>query len=176
MYSVYTLADPHDGTIRYVGMSKQPIQRFAQHLLGNDGNDEKATWIRELMQDNFMPIFTILEKVETWEEANKREIQWIRHYIELRMPLTNLAIAHQDVVKRKRKIEPVQSQLNLRYWRERRKLTVQELSEKSGVATKTISDVECHGLMPRHKPIERLSVALKIPAGKLFPANHQKVG
>src|SRR5579884_1162306 len=106
MYSVYTLADPRDGTIHYVDLSKQPIQRFAQHLLGNDGNDEKATWIREPMQDDLMPILTLLEKVETWEEAK------IRHYIELGMPLTNLAIGHLDVVKRKRKIEPVPSQLD----------------------------------------------------------------
>jgi predicted GIY-YIG superfamily endonuclease len=161
MYSVYTLADPRDNLIRYVGMSKQPVQRFAQHLLGNDQNDEKTAWIRELMQDDLMPTLTIIEKVETWEEANKREMQWIRYYIEVGMPLTNLAIGHLHMVKRKRKIEAVQSQLNLRYWRERRKFTVLELSEKSRVATKTISDIECHGLMPRHKTIERLAVALK---------------
>jgi transcriptional regulator with XRE-family HTH domain len=94
------------------------------------------------------------------------------------MPLTNLAIGHLDVIKRKRKIEPVQSQLNLRYWRERRKFTVLELSEKSGVATKTISDIECHGLMPQYKTIERLAVALKITVDELFSRNrqHLKVG
>jgi hypothetical protein len=37
-YTIYTLIDPRDNSVRHVGVTERPINnRLAGHLLGNDG-------------------------------------------------------------------------------------------------------------------------------------------
>lgn len=90
MYSIYTLSDPRDASIRYVGLSKNAYKRYAMHLtIPAKKQTEKDTWIRDLFKINSAPMLSIVETVETREEAQERERYWIQHYFSLDAKLVN---------------------------------------------------------------------------------------
>lgn len=90
MYHIYTLTDPKTEKVRYVGMSKNAHRRYAMHLLNMGRLDgQKDRWIKALAETGEAPSMSIIETVETETEARKREKDWIQHYLNLKMPLTN---------------------------------------------------------------------------------------
>lgn len=93
-YSVYTLSDPRNGEVRYVGCSMHPYVRYGQHLSLTGANFKKSNWIKELAALQIMPTLTIVETLLSREEAMKRETHWIRCYSESGAELTN---AHQHM-------------------------------------------------------------------------------
>lgn len=94
MFSVYTLIDPRDDVVRYVGITENVYSRFSQHLQCNENNLDKNKWIQELKDCNLMLLMRTLETVETLEEAREREQEWIHHYLSQGVRLFNI-----DVVK-----------------------------------------------------------------------------
>ena len=86
---IYALAEPEGrpdgrltpGTVRYVGYSKNPEKRFAEHL----SDAEKLTtpvynWIRCLQNLGLKPLMVILhhgKNNQSWEEV---EAEWISRY------------------------------------------------------------------------------------------------
>lgn len=86
-YAIYALVDPRDNAIRYIGMSKQPEFRLAQHTQRRYGS--AYDWIQELLQQNLRPILRIIEKIENEHAAEVREMYWIRFYAEQKSPLLN---------------------------------------------------------------------------------------
>lgn len=67
--SVYSLCDPRTGRVRYVGMSRYPVRRRAQHI--RDAHSERLrTWVSELRTAGFYPSMRIL--------GRGTERQWIR--------------------------------------------------------------------------------------------------
>jgi hypothetical protein len=88
-YAVYKLSDPRDNRVRYVGMSKDVIQRFGQHLSALQGNEIKGAWLHELRQEGLMPMLTIIEDNLSRQEAVVRERYWIQHYRNAGSQLTN---------------------------------------------------------------------------------------
>ncbi len=89
MYSVYTLIDPRDNLIHYVGISKDPQQRFQEHLR-KDHNWLKSAWIHELKELGFLPSMRVIAENLTYEEAQKSEYQLIQHYHKSGLPMKNL--------------------------------------------------------------------------------------
>ncbi len=93
MYVVYALLDPDEtDKVYYIGITDDLYERFTQHLKDIRVDSPKALWLRELGKRNRVPYCKVLEEVATQAEAKKREEHWIRHYDQLGMPLTNIAI------------------------------------------------------------------------------------
>lgn len=91
-YTVYALIDPRDYTIRYIGITNDVYDRFAQHLRPDGTNPEKDAWIAELRAANVMLIMKTLETVGTVEQARERETHWIHHHRFLGTHLYNLQV------------------------------------------------------------------------------------
>ena len=104
MYVVYTLIDPRNDTVRYVGITKDVYLRFNQHIRGDCGNIKKNGWIFECRQENVMIIMKALEQISSIETARERERYWIRYYIESGMPIENSAVA-KSILKEQRKLD-----------------------------------------------------------------------
>jgi hypothetical protein len=59
-------------------------------LLNRDGkNTKKDAWIQYLMDRDILPALNIVEKVETKEDAEEREIHWIKEHLKTNPYLTN---------------------------------------------------------------------------------------
>lgn len=90
---VYALLDPRDNTIRYVGISIDANQRFAQHLRGYAGSRYERRWLRELREKGLSPTLLILETIpqgpDAYEIACEREKFWIQEMIQANEPLLN---------------------------------------------------------------------------------------
>lgn len=97
-YQTYLLSDPRDGSIHYVGISKNVQLRYRQHCQCEGMNLEKNLWIQELYRKGLKPILTIVETTIGLKAAQQREQYWIQHHIALGAPLKNIAIASQGVL------------------------------------------------------------------------------
>lgn len=88
--SIYTLVDPRDGTVRYVGMSNNPQKRYQQHYsCGYAAADSVKSWIRELKELETKPLLFIVEEVDNYDAAWMRETYWINFFLAEGEPLTN---------------------------------------------------------------------------------------
>lgn len=92
-YYIYELVDPRTDTIGYVGHTKNPKVRLSQHTLLHDVNEEKNTWVREMLHAGVKPEMRILEEVESRPEAIAREKHWILTYFSNGIQLKN----HQGI-------------------------------------------------------------------------------
>lgn len=89
-YSIYALADPRTGEVRYVGMTRNPSRRFRQHnrSVGKGIAHHRACWIGALLGIGLRPHGAVLEVVSEgmWREAERR---WIAYYRSMGADLTN---------------------------------------------------------------------------------------
>lgn len=86
--AIYVLADP-SGNIRYVGKAKNPKRRFQQHCRPSIFDETpKAIWLRGLLKSGFLPIMTVAEWTEDWEEAERI---WIVRLRKIGVDLLNVA-------------------------------------------------------------------------------------
>lgn len=76
MHFIYGLVDPDTSRVFYVGRSRNPSQRFTSHLSDN-GNSDKAQWIRKLASEGKQPSLMILEECMTEVEVVRAERFWI---------------------------------------------------------------------------------------------------
>lgn len=80
---IYTLVDPRDNAIRYVGQTYTPRTRVMGHMAdARNGtvNPAKNAWLNELAQNNLLPRMDIIE--ETTEDlVSAREVYWIAEMI-----------------------------------------------------------------------------------------------
>ena len=80
MVNIYTLAHPDTGEIRYVGKTKNSLQkRYNQHYYNKEGKSKISKWIRKLKKENKKPIIELLDRVafDLWVET---EIYWIAQF------------------------------------------------------------------------------------------------
>jgi hypothetical protein len=96
---IYTLSDPRDGAVRYVGKTTQTLsKRLIQHMciaLTKRSHTYAARWIRELVKAGFAPIITQIEEAsENWAE---RESYWIDWHWAHGDRLTNLTSGGEGV-------------------------------------------------------------------------------
>lgn len=85
-WSIYALTD--QGTVQYIGMSKNPSKRFAQHIYRAHSPSAKDTWIRGFLEHGMLPELVILETALDQKTAREREKYWIEFYSQ-RGPLLN---------------------------------------------------------------------------------------
>jgi hypothetical protein len=87
---IYTLLDPRDNLVHYVGKCINPIIRLRSHLKPSNliRNTKKDQWIKSLLSLNLKPIISIIEKttVKSWQ---RRERFWIKFYKEQGLNLVN---------------------------------------------------------------------------------------
>lgn len=87
---IYTLTDPRDNRIRYVGMTHEPKRRLTEHLKEPSTlMSRKAVWIRELLSAGLKPRLDCIEsgsEPKGWSEAERG---WIKIYRDLGYDLTN---------------------------------------------------------------------------------------
>lgn len=63
---IYTLADPRNNEIRYIGKANRISKRLKKHL-GEKSNSRRVKWISSLKKLGLKPIIEILEEVESIE-------------------------------------------------------------------------------------------------------------
>jgi hypothetical protein len=85
---IYTLSDPRDNQVRYVGKTDNPERRLVMHLRDKD-ICHRTNWLRELTTNGLEPILTIIETVEEGQSWEEREIYWISYYRSIGCKLTN---------------------------------------------------------------------------------------
>lgn len=89
MIQIYALLDPVTEEVRYVGQSKDAVERLRGHLgRARDGvNTHLYCWLRKIGK----PGLRILEEVQTRPLADERERHWIAWFRAQGMNLTNIA-------------------------------------------------------------------------------------
>jgi len=88
-YSVYVLVDPRNGSVHYVGITKNVEQRYYYHCLGCDSTSKACAWIRKLKEQDIKPLLVIVEEVDGWDAAYRRETYWMNLLLEAKTPLLN---------------------------------------------------------------------------------------
>ncbi len=88
-YSVYTLIDPRNGAIRYVGITKDIEQRYYTHCIPTDSTSSAFRWIQELKDQKLKPLLAIIEEIDSWDAAYERETYWMNFLLAEEEPLVN---------------------------------------------------------------------------------------
>lgn len=89
--TIYALADPRTGEVRYVGKAVDPVRRLQQHLTRfqlTTYRSQKNSWLLSLLDAGVTPTLHVLELVDH-QDANAAEIRWIAKAIEMGGRLTN---------------------------------------------------------------------------------------
>lgn len=68
-YYIYTLNDPRNNEVRYVGCTINPKSRYSLHLNEKRSNNRKDAWILELKDLNTLPIMVIHVRTGYIEKA-----------------------------------------------------------------------------------------------------------
>lgn len=88
-YFVYSLSDPITEYIKYIGISKNPKERYRKHLTCK-GKSLKSNWIKSLLSKEQKPIMTLIDSCNTREEVNIKEKYWIIKYRDWGFDLKNM--------------------------------------------------------------------------------------
>lgn len=89
--TIYALADPHTGEVRYVGKAIDVNRRLQQHLTRfqlNNYKSHKNSWLKSLLDAGHKPTLHVLELVDS-ADANAAEIRWIAKATAMGARLTN---------------------------------------------------------------------------------------
>lgn len=88
-FAIYTLTDPLDGLVHYVGKTNAPRYRLIFHLKRLPFVGAKSVWLRALHASELVPTMTLIETVRGEHAAMERETIWIRNLLRQGMPLVN---------------------------------------------------------------------------------------
>ena len=94
-YIIYGLYDPNTNELRYIGKSKNGLNRAKDHVHPSHYNDTKKRhipiycWIRKLIKNEQKPIIAILCECNE-NDLNAKEVELIAHFKESRCRLLNV--------------------------------------------------------------------------------------
>ena len=77
---IYSLSDPINGQVRYIGKSDNPSKRLNQHIKNYPNKTNyKNNWISSLTSKNLNPVLDVIDEVEisNWEYWEK---YWISQF------------------------------------------------------------------------------------------------
>jgi predicted GIY-YIG superfamily endonuclease len=89
VFYIYSLIDPRDNRLRYIGITNDPIKRYSGHKMRLT-KTKKSNWIRGLQKENLNPIMNIIEELDCRELGKKREKYWIRYFKKKGLNLLNM--------------------------------------------------------------------------------------
>jgi hypothetical protein len=77
---IYALRDPFTLERRYIGKTRDPVERYRKHLLPYylKPDTYKNRWLKKVLRRNAKPILEILCEVTEWEDINQAESDFIR--------------------------------------------------------------------------------------------------
>ena len=93
---IYSLKDPRDYQIKYIGKTIDIDRRKKEHnQIHRNKKSKKNSWIIHLIKNGMQPIMEVLEecKESDWVE---RERYWIRYYNELGFNLKNMTLGGES--------------------------------------------------------------------------------
>jgi len=80
-YVVYVLICPVDRVIKYIGCTKNPLNRLGAHISDKHSNKKKVAWIDGLKRAGLLPLLEIVDQFDDAETAFRREEELIiSHY------------------------------------------------------------------------------------------------
>jgi hypothetical protein len=89
-WKIYSLTDPRDGRVRYVGKTGDIKKRLYLHIsnaLNSRKRNHRLNWIRSLVEVGQLPVLSILEEgTDDWQIAEKR---WIKNFRDAGYDLVN---------------------------------------------------------------------------------------
>lgn len=93
---IYTLSDPINNSVRYVGWCFIPTRRLAQHIQrAKSETTHKSNWINKLSTDGLTPLMDVVEVgTGDWAFAEKK---WIAFYRGKGLDLVNLTDGGEGV-------------------------------------------------------------------------------
>lgn len=77
MVYIYALCDPKTNSIRYIGKSIRPKERYTNHLNDNS-KTHKVNWINSLKSKGLKPTMIILQTLAENEDWQQAERDWIK--------------------------------------------------------------------------------------------------
>lgn len=90
---IYSLSCPLDGTVKYIGKANSPKDRFRKHKnladKNNGDNILKNKWIKQLLDQNLLPILNVIEEVDISEWKVKEKF-YIKLYKDNGVELFNI--------------------------------------------------------------------------------------
>lgn len=85
---VYTLTDPRNNEVRYVGVTIQKLQARLRGHLRYKGKDHRTAWVQSLLREGVIPVIDQIDVVPI-EDRGEAEQRWIAIYRERGADLTN---------------------------------------------------------------------------------------
>lgn len=79
-YYIYLLSDPITENPMYIGYTKNPKERYANHLCISKLKSIKNSWIKSLKNENLKPIMHIIDESESFYRILELEIFWIEQF------------------------------------------------------------------------------------------------
>lgn len=86
--AIYTLSDPRNGAVRYVGVTTRTLTARLRGHLRYRGNDHRTAWVQSLVRLGLAPAIAEIDRVPI-EERGAGEQRWIDHYRSQGADLTN---------------------------------------------------------------------------------------
>jgi hypothetical protein len=79
IHYIYTLTDPIDNLVKYIGRTKNIKQRYYTHTKNSKDNTPKNNWIKSLKNNELKPIIEILDEGDE-TNIDDLEIYWISQF------------------------------------------------------------------------------------------------
>jgi hypothetical protein len=81
-YKIYTLTCPLDGSVKYIGRTKQPLEtRLNAHINESKKSKSfKSIWLNELIKRNKLPTIKYIFKTDCEKTSKIKEIYFIIKY------------------------------------------------------------------------------------------------
>lgn len=77
---IYTLTDPRNNNVRYIGKTNNPKARQKAHMvITREVDSHKKNWVRQLKSEGLKPVFEVLDEVPI-DEWVKWERYWIQQF------------------------------------------------------------------------------------------------
>jgi hypothetical protein len=96
LYKIYALLEPNTELVRYVGLTKKSLKERLRKHLNEKLRGKKATykynWIQSLKEKGLKPEIILLEDNLNLEEANEKEIVYIKTFKSFGAKLVNISI------------------------------------------------------------------------------------